>query len=258
MSGESNSLHSGGEAALIQRLDEIEKNLAAVEHERSRMFRTSVISILIILAVVGLCFVSVWNYSKNYDVEKLQEMVLDSTDEIIKRESKLLMGQLKRDDRKILREFSERVKVELENPENELQAKLTGMTDRIEKRIKERVEGRLLEALEAALKENEEAIKEEFSELEDIDLDTVFEKSKNNFIIMLHNIVEERYAEVQPSLVRSKDLVAEIVHGRGSEVLTPDNLPEVQARLMEKILELMIYDLNPNRGAQLAEGGDHE
>jgi hypothetical protein len=146
---------------------------------------------------------------------------------------------------------------------------------------KQYMEKRLSAALERGIKSSNSEIQTIFPNLDERALMKSLDEGKEAFIEQLHEVLEERYAMVASHLDGLKATAEAVAKSKGHEELVamihqapargkgepavdpaaavkdrlvdPEVLGEIEARLVETLLELAIYELDPKKGDLLVK-----
>jgi ribosomal protein S7 len=248
-----------GDAALAARLEQLENKLRENDALRRKTRLWSLLGVLIILVLLlGFVF-RLYNHLNREFVVEIQKdpeqflkafIARSDLEGAFRREAQLALTQLNEEVRdKFLKALAE----ELQKAMPELETKAVEMggrlADHAEEHVQQKINDALAESLEACFDEIEKA----FPDLEEKDLEKHMAKAQEHFVERLHDVIEERYAKVDASLTGLKGAVKGVRNSKGSEELGKMNQGEVAEKLLDALVDVIVYELKPDLGAQAAE-----
>ena len=248
-----------GDEALAARIEQLENKLRENDSLRRRNRLWSLGGVLIILVLL-LAFVfrlySHLNREFVVDIQKDPEHFIKAfvakadLEGALRREAQLALTQLNDEVRaKFLRSLSG----ELQKAMPELEAKAVDMGGRLADHAKEHVEQKINDALADSLEECFAEIEKAFPDLKEKDLEKHMAKAQTQFVERLHDVIEERYAKVDANLTGLKGAVKSVRNSKGSAEMAKMNQGEVAEKLLDALVDVVVYELKPDLGAQAAE-----
>lgn len=279
-----NAVPSADEA-LAQRLEAVEKKLRYVEVLRKRLRWVISLGALVLVLLILTFVARLWHqisrypsYIKNFNQEafvravadpginlasltfsatadpEMDQAVRDAIDEsriTLRREAEIGRRMLVDN---VLPDFYAKLLVEFQNQMPEIEKRGGDMADHLLDFTKKHVEERLLASLEKGIKNSEKEIQELFPNLDERHLIANLNEGRDIFVDRLHDVLEERVAMVSTHLDGLKSAADRVAKTKGYSDLNPDPAvrAEVEARLIETLLELAIYELDPVKGELLA------
>lgn len=248
-----------GDAALAARLEQLEQKLRENDALRRKTRLWSLLGVLIILLLFLVFGLRLYGHVQSQFVAGLQDdpgeflkgfIAKTDAEALFRREAQLALTQLNEDVRdkfmKALADEVQRAMPELEKQAIEMGGRLA---EHAEEHVQTKISAALADSLEACFAEVQKA----FPDLAEKDLNKHMEKANELFVERLHDVIEERYAKVDASLTGLKGAVKGVRNSKGSEELAKMNQGEVAEKLLDALVDVIVYELKPDLGAQAAE-----
>ncbi len=256
----------GGGEDMLSRLGRLEACLAEIERTRRQRSLISIGGLVLVLLGIALFAANLWGFgmklmepeSQTQIMAKVQEDMIDllQNDATIK--------QLTRDLQEdvvpyVVEQVTNRFKEELPEFRQQGEDVLLGLQGYLEKDVKEK----LGEALADILAEVEQKLLAKYPQVTPEELQTVIENAQAVFIEEVTTLIERKLDVVADDLGALKESVDNFKDTPEYQQLLEDirvdkdgAVNKAQIAMIEHMLELVIYHINPERGALSAAQGD--
>ncbi len=249
----------GAEAALAERIAELEKVVRQNEVLRKQTRIWSLIGVLVILILLLVFVGRLWNHvNTSYyaqirkDPAGFVQAFIAETDitPTLQREGQMAVLQLREE---IMQKFSKALFDELQKRMPEIEQKTVDMGGRLADHAKQHVEQKLNDTLADSLEKCFVEIRQTFPEFEDKELEKYIQKGQGHFVERLHDVIEDRYAKVDAHIVGLKNAVTRVKQSKGSDALSQDKQGEIAELLLDALVDLIVYELKPELGKEMAD-----
>jgi hypothetical protein len=251
----------GDEAAVAERIEKLEAMLRQNDDLRRQTRVWSLVGVLVILALLGVFVLRIVNFVNDVYytqvVENPQRFVAAfvkraDVEPTLRREAETAIRQLQDE---VLRKFAKTFYDDLKAAMPEIEKEVLAMGGRLEEHFKTHVEQRLNDALIESLEACAQEIVKAFPELteKEVEKHLLSGAAKELFLEQLDEALEVRYAKVDASLQGLKDAVKMVRNSKGSEALAGMNQGEAAERLLDALVDVLVYELKPELGKQAAE-----
>jgi hypothetical protein len=256
----------GGGEDMLSRLGRLEECLAEIERTRRQRSLISIGGLVLVLLGIALFAANLWGFgmklmepeSQTQIMAKVQE---DMTDLL---QNDATIKQLARDLQDdvvpyVVEQVTNRFKAELPEFRQQGEDILLNLQGYLEKDVKEK----LGEALADILAEVEQKLLAKYPQVTPEELQSVIENSQAVFIEEVTTLIERKLDVVSDDLGALKESVDNFKDTPEYRQLLEDikvdkegAVNKAQIAMIEQMLELVIYHINPERGALSAAQGD--
>ena len=236
---------------VLGKIGEIEKvvnEIGRMKQTRSLIMLVGVILILIALALFG---VNLYGFFKSYDTEELR----------LELEQKVIVAAQSQEVKEVITELKDKVlpklkneimkKVQADMPKFEAAAAKTA--NNLNTYVQSDLKKKILSALHKALEEMEKKLVAKYKNLKDVDLEAVFKEAEAEFVEKFTTSFELRCQKAIANLSALNDSLASIASDKELNELDKMKTSEIENKLIESMLELAIYHINPDKGDQPAQ-----
>ncbi len=243
---------------LARRLAALEAQLLATEQLRRKIRWVSLLGILLLLAILG---VFIYRLYSHFDQTYYQRFSADPTGYVQDLSQKLEFQKFMESQMKATGEvlvakgtdFGQRVYNEVLAATPQIEDRMEKLLTNLNQHARDRAEERLTAALVAGIERSDKDIRQMFPGLDDEAWQKNLEKATDDFNEKLADQLEERIAMVAACLVELKEAANRVGRSPTDLELTQENLPVIEERLLDTLLDLFIYELKPHLGELPAE-----
>lgn len=243
------------EADVARRLDALQTQLVQADHLRRRLRTVGLLGVLLLLAVLLLFAYRLVDHALSY-----KRMMDDETarnqfmHEFMERTQVMNIIQaegesFRRDIQEAIPDFGNKLMKAFEEKMPEIQKEAGDMADRLRKFVQVRVETRLANALSKAAQDADKEVKAIIPGFDFDQLAKGLDVAKQVYTERIHEILEEKLAFVAPSFEVFRDKAHKLAE---REQVNKQTVEELQRRLIDVFIELVVYELKPELGEQLA------
>lgn len=235
-------------------LEKLEKRLVAIDELRAKTRTVTWIGAVAIILCFGILFWRLYSQYKVYDTSlrdpQLREAMIDqfladsNAKQIVELEVKAFAKDVETEVLPAIEKSAgEELPKVVEKAQSELEKSLLRLAEYAKKNTEEKVSNALLES--AVALEND--AKKVFPELQDKKLDAVVAKNKDYFMVEMHDRIEERLAEITPSLELLQENIANM--SKELDKTTPNMSWDLaETTFIDSMLELLAYEMKPDIG----------
>ncbi|MFA6567713.1 MAG: hypothetical protein WCS96_05825 [Victivallales bacterium] len=241
---------TNGEDDLLSSVSRLEADLQEIEKARKQQALIIRVGVILILFAILFFAWNIWNFSKslmrseNLDQfgQKFSSDMQDlAKDPEVRRIQESLVKQVIPD---ITNQIIERFKKDLPN--------FRKKGEKILANLQVYVEGYLKEELEKALAESVAQLERElhaaYPKISVDKLEKVMKSAETTFIEQITNAVEKRIEMIYEDLDKAEKTLDKFSSPGDTERLSKQNPDEIKLELIESLLELGIYEINPAKG----------
>ena len=242
---------SSSNAELIARINQLEKMLI---HTRKKRIGQSIVIWSCTVVIVAVCvwfLMSFYDLYSNYDKNLLAQELQKNSGIIIESPEfqKMLL-----DTRKIfLPAYRDALKNELNSSAPELSAKAEAELSSLKALIVKKIKQSFVVQVNKDFKKIEKDLLKRYPDLNSAKLNQAYEKASVLFAekltVSLNNFVNQAINK----LAGLDETFRQFKKGDSYKALNKKSVREVENLLVESMLELWIYELNPEKGARLVE-----
>ena len=241
-------------SALEEQLKSLEDHLEAIEQAKKQRNLVSIVGLLLIILAIALFVMNLSNFvrEKSND-EAFQKELLTKLGADLKEVQKnpdlqAMMNDIRSEVLPLLaKEIVERFKKDAPK----FQAKGENFAKEMQDYLENDVKNKLIRSLSTSLIDVEGIIKERYPDISVDDLKKVLDSAQAEFIIQITDVIEERIDSVRLDIEDLKASVAkfkECEEYKDLDPKNPDTLNHVKLQMVESMLELVIYQINPQKG----------
>jgi len=256
----------GGGEDMLSRLGRLEACLAEIERTRRQRSMISMGGLLLVLLGIALFAANLWGFGLKLMEPESQDAIMAKVQEDMADllQNDATLKQLTRDLQDdvlpyVVEQITARLKEELPVFRQQGEDILLNLQGYLEKDAKEK----LSEALADILAEVEQKLIEKYPQVTPEELQSVIETAQTVFVEELTTLIERKLDVVADDLGALKESVDQFKDTPEYRQLIEDMkvdregaVNKVQLAMIEHMLELVIYHINPERGAQSAAQGD--
>ena len=238
------------EAELLHRLQDLESQIKKHDESQIKLRYISLCGIGIITCLMLTFLYRIYNYVDNYDIQQVVETLRKEAPAVLEPELDALVYELSTD---IFPIFSNHLIAKFRDSMPELRQSGLELASQLEGEIRKRAEERLLESLVTGLENSGDEIRNIFPEFSAEVLEEQIGRSMGYYVERLHDSIEDRLALVIASLEDLRSTAGQIGKTKGLEAELPINVGEAESDLIEALLDLVVYEIKPELGSELAE-----
>lgn len=240
--------------ALQGQLKTLEEHLEAIEQSKKQRNLVSIVGLLLIILAIALFVMNLSNFVKEKsNNEVFQKELLTKLGEDLKEVKnnpnlQAMIGDVRAE---ILPHLAKQIVARFKKDVPKFKAKgedfAKDMQDYLENDVKEK----LVKSLSESLVDVEDIIREKYPDITMEDLKKVLDATQAEFVIAITNVIEARIDSVRIDIDELKASVAKFKNCDEYKQLDPahpDTLSHVKLQMVESMLELVIYQINPQKG----------
>lgn len=240
--------------ALQEQLKVLEDHLEAIEQAKKQRNLVSIVGLLLIILAIALFVMNLSNFVKEKSQDQaFQKELLTKIGEDLKEVKKNPNLQAMMNDvrSEILPLLAKEIVARFKKDAPKFQAKGEDFAKEMQDYLENDVKSKLIKSLSTSLVDVEAIIKEKYPNVSADDLKKVLDIAQAEFIIQITNIIEERINSVRLDIEDLKASVAKFKECEEYKQLDPnhpDTLNHVKLQMVESMLELVIYQINTQKG----------
>lgn len=242
---------------VLAKIERLESLLKETEKARKQGIMVARISMLVILvAVLGFAW-NLWGFYKSFtsdeNMQKFQEQVwVDLKDVMDGPEMKAIQNKIYKDSiPKISNIFVERFKREIPTFQEKGKLLLENLKDDVARHLTEE----LTKTLDESLQDVELELLRKFPSLTPEKLEQTLAAAQYVFVEDITDELEERLVDLSTVFDDLDKIISKYRTLDDYKALENKEVEDIKLELVESILELAIYEVNPSRGEQKHEGG---
>lgn len=249
--GEGNNTADSGQAT-IARLNELERAVEEIQHLRRKQLGINIGSILVITLISVVFAFQMYDYAKNFNNQELLSE-LQSNARIIasSRDAKLFAEDLQK---AFVPLYKDALIANATSRMPEIRQQSLAVVDRLEKYLHNDMKDKLEAELTRSLDDFEAQLVRRYPDLSPDKVSVVFEEGKAHFNEQVCNNIEKRLSQTIEELAALKETFNLLKNDPEYKALKKTELDLIKAKLIETMLELCIYNINEEKGAQSAGG----
>jgi len=245
---------SGNEQELLKKLEALEESLEVIEQSKKQRNLVSIVGLLLIILAIALFAMNISNFVANkvtnsdFQKELLTTLVKDMKEVSRNPNLQAIMDDIKSE---ILPNLSKEIIERFKKDAPEFQEKGENMVKNIQDYLENDVKKKLVKSLSEALLDVEGVLKEKYPNISSEELQKILKYAQDTFIIEITNVIEEKLNSVSieiGALKHSVNNFKECEEYKKLDPLNKDTLGHVKLQMVESMLELVIYQINPTKG----------
>lgn len=245
---------SGNDQALVDKLKALEESLEAIEQSKKQRNLVSIVGLLLIILALALFVMNISNFATDkandseFHKELLTKLSQDMKEVSTNPNLQAIIKDLKEE---ILPNLAKEIAERFKEDAPKFQEKGEGIADNIQKYLEEDVKTKLVKSLSRALLDVEGILKEKYPDIKPEDLKKILDSAQGTFIVEITNIIEDKMHSVSLDIGALKNSVNKFQDCDEYKKLDPrhpDTLNHVKMQMVESMLELVIYQMNPRKG----------
>ncbi|MEI6054555.1 MAG: hypothetical protein WCR55_00735 [Lentisphaerota bacterium] len=248
------ALESNG--LILKRIEELQNKVGTINKNRKTSAILSVIGIILVIVAILVFFNNLNNFVKYYDANALMsELQTSSSNLASSEEMKELVNTLKKD---LMPAYELSLTTKLRESAPLFQADFNGIKENLSTYLTQVIKPQIENNLVTKLSGTETmALAENFSSPESkAKIDKIVALTKSQLLEKMPGFIDTR---IDPVLVQLNTLnnsfssvYDNMIQSGEFDGVTPQMTGEIENRLIENILEMMIYQLNPQKANKLA------
>lgn len=253
--GQQNPPSSKEEQEILEKLAELNNDVKELKTLRVRRSFVTVAGMGLVLLAIIIFIFNIISFVKNYDTQELSEEVGKRAEEIVNSEEmKELISEIQNELIPSLRdEFFKKFKNELPKFKEEGLV----VADNLKKYIETEVKAKITEALAESLNDMKETLLKKYPDITPAKMDQVMEEAQHEFAEEFTKSLESRLDKVILDMVALNESFEVLTKHKDFKALDPKMTGEIENQLIEAMLELAIYHLDPKKGKQpVSKGGE--
>lgn len=240
----------------VGKLEELEKMVSAIADLKRTRGRISIFGILIIFALIMLFLYNIVSFFSNYDTTALASSIQDNVQNIADSPEFADLASNVKD--YMIPKFRDELikKVEADIPKFKEDG--NRLLNDLQQYVQKDLNNKLLNELTSSLNEIEREMVKSHPNINSVKIDAILKDAQKVFVEELGQRLEKRLETATDHLVALNSSFEKLANSEEFRGFTPENQAELEAKLLEAVLELAIYHVNPNRGNEpaFAIGGD--
>ncbi len=243
----------GGDGAIIGKIEEIERLVAAIANRKKTKARIMTLGLVAIIVLIGLFLYNIVTFCTNYDMDgqnglkaELGKNVQNITDSVEIQD--LLAGVRDYMIPKVREEIIKKFEADLPKFKEEG----NHLAESLQVYVEKDLNGKLINELTNTLNEIERDLVKNHPNITPVKIDAVLKEAQKVFIEELTQRLEKRVDNVTDHLVALNHSFEKLAECEDFRSFSPENSAELEAKLVEALLELSIYHVNPLRGNEPA------
>lgn len=235
---------------LLKRLERIEEIQSRIARLRGMKTTVAGIGLILVLCTIALFVFNIINYVRTYDSKSLGTEFEKSFSYLAEtKEARDLLSEIQRT---CIPAFQQEITKRFQADEQKFKDELLGAADDVGRHLEGPVKERVLGALADSLKKLEEDILKRHDGFSTAQIQRIIEEGERHFVASFTERLEKRLDDVGADLEALNAGIQHLTDDPEYKSLDPKLAGEYESRLVEHLLELVIYNLNPQRGEQPA------
>ncbi|MEA2013660.1 MAG: hypothetical protein U9O87_11400 [Verrucomicrobiota bacterium] len=234
---------------LVLQLEELKTQVQQIESLRKKQASVARWGLLIILVFIIIFVGRGYKLAKNYDREILLKEILADSREAVKPEVQKFVADLKE---QVLPYAKKQLAEGIQNEIPVFKEDLEGISDRLIKHTEDVMIKNLIGKIATELESGDAELKKAYSEFIDSDeFERQVKASTPYFKEKVTDMIEEKMAGLSSSVTVLQESLNKL---QGTEDFSEKELSaEAESGLIEALLEVAIYSLNPAKGKELVK-----
>ena len=232
--------------AIARRLERLESIVQQNTNLRKTKSLVSIVGLLLILAAVVIFVYRIVDFGRNYNTHALaSELQKQAATLADSREVKDLINEVQNTCIPAIRtEIAKKFKADEPLFRNELLKSSDSVKDYVEKDVK----GKIIGVLSDSLKKLETDLLKNNPKYSAEQVEKIIKEGQDHFIDLFASKLEKRLDDIDDDLVALNASVQRFKDDPDYMALDKKLISEYENRLIESVLELVIYQMNPQRG----------
>ncbi len=250
-SGEGNAVNE----ALMQKLRTLNEHLEAIERSKKQRNLVSVVGLLLIILAIAFFIMNVTNFAKelSHDSDYHKELLTTLGKDLreVKDTNPHLKGMLVDLKSEIIPYLSDKIVERFKEEVPQFKSKGGDFVKDMEQYLENDVKSKLVKSLAKSLVDVEGVLKEKYPDISPDDIEKVLNSARATFVIEITNIIETRIDSIRLELDGLKESVSKFKDCDEYKELdhtNPNTMDYVKLQMVESMLELVIYQINPHKG----------
>ena len=240
--------------ALQEKLKTLEGHLEAIEQSKKQNNLVSLVGLLLIILAIALFVINLTKFVKERTHDKkFRKELLTKFSEDMKtiKGNPHLQGMMEDLKSEIIPYVSKQVIECLKKDTPKFQAKGKDFANNIQNYLEKDVKAKLVKSLSKSFLDIESIAREKYPNIPPEDLKKVVDSAQNAFIFEITHLIEERLDSIRIDLDALDDSVNKFKkcdEYKKLDPTRPETLSYVKLQMVESMLELVIYQINPQKG----------
>ena len=244
------SSQSKRELETLEKLENLEDKIKNFNTIQKRLKFISLSGVLLTCVLMATFIYRLYDYFVHYDYKKVMDQVSVEAKAVVQPEIDMFLAELRTD---LLPVFFDHLIVGFKESTPEFRESTLKLADNLGREIRVRAEERFLVSLISSIEKSGEEIEEIFPDFSSEELEKQIGKSIDFYMETLHDSLEERIALASSSLIDLKNTAEALGQSTSSDSYPPQSSSEAEEQLLEALLDLVVYQIKPEMGIELAE-----
>lgn len=240
--------------ALQKILVSLEEDLVAMEASKKQRNLVSLVGLLLIILAIAMFMMNLSNFAKGkmndnqFKKELLTKLAEDLKDV---RNNPNLQGMIKDLKSEILPNLSKQIIKRFKEDVPQLKAKGEDFASELQHYLENDIKDKIVKSLTTSLLKVENIIKEKYPEISSDDLAKVLHAAQADFVIEITEVIESKIDTIRLDIDNLKASVSKFKDCEEYKKLDPANshtMGHVKMQMVEAMLELVIFQINPEKG----------
>ena len=245
---------------LLKKIQDLEQALDHMEQARKQKSMVSIIGLILVLLGLVLFFINLKDFAStkfsddNFRNE-LMTIVRKDLKEIANTNPNVTLMQQDIKE-KVLPYVSKQIFERFKQDIPEFQKVGENFTEELKSYLNKDVKDKLIKALAESLAEVEGVLKEKYPTMKADELQKILDEARQVFVIKITDVIEKKLDYISKdlgSLKNSIDRFKECEEYKQHDPANPDTVHAVKVEMVEAMLELVIYQLNSQKGQLTVE-----
>jgi hypothetical protein len=248
---------NGNEAALLEKIAEMEEALKEIQRFKLKRSVVGIVGLLLVLGALLLFLNNIRNFTKTkLNDADFQQEVLSTLSKDMKKVSEtnpnvnLILQDMRN---KIIPSLYKQVLERLKKETPKIKGVGKQMTDDLKNYLEKDLKAKLATSLSEAMLEVEDLLRKKYPNLSSKDIDKTLKSAQATFILELTEMLDHKLAGFSDDLGKLRTGMDEFKKCDEYKMLDPkneDTIHTVKTQMVEAMLELVIYHINPQKGLE--------
>ena len=252
--------NSGGKDELLGKIKVLEESLEKIEQSRKQKSMISLIGLVLVLLGIVLFFMNLKSFAEQKFTDeafrnKLMETLRSDMKEIAEKNPNITLMQQDFQE-KVLPYVSKQIINRFKEDVPKFQKEGENFASELEHYLNEEVKEKLVKALSESLVEVEGVLKQKYPKMTTEELQKILDKARSIFIIKITDVIEKKLEYISKDLGTLKGSIERFKsceEYKAHDSKNPHTVHNVKIQMVESMLELVIYQLNEQKGGRPVE-----
>lgn len=244
----------GDQQELVAKLKVLEESLDAIEQAKKQRNLVSIVGLLLIILAIALFVMNISNFAKekakdsDFHKELLTKLSADMKEVGDNPNLQAILADLKGE---IIPHLAKQIVERFKKDAPKFQEKGEDVAKNLKHYLETDVKEKLADSLSKSLIDVESILKEKYPNIKPEDLKKIIDSAQAIFVIEITNIIEAKLDSISVEMGALKHSVNKFKDCEEYKQLdpqNPDTLSHVKLQMVESMLELVIYQINSQKG----------